>query len=64
VFISSPKGTVTVFHGNAGPAAGREFYLQALAPLNYRVILAEYPGYGGRTGTLIRASWPLPVTTA
>jgi hypothetical protein len=36
--ISSPKGTVIVFHGNAGSAAGREFYVQALAPLGYRVI--------------------------
>jgi pimeloyl-ACP methyl ester carboxylesterase len=50
--IQSPKGTVIVFHGNAGSAAGREFYVQALTPLGYRVILAEYPGYGGRKGKL------------
>ena len=44
------KGTIIVFHGNAGTAADRDYYVQALAPLGYRVILAEYPGYGARTG--------------
>jgi len=43
-------GTIIVFHGNAGTAAERDYYVQALAPLGYRVILAEYPGYGDRTG--------------
>ena len=46
------KGTIVVFHGNAGTAADRTFYVSALAPLGYRVILAEYPGYGGRKGEL------------
>ena len=50
--IPDPKGTVIVFHGNAGDAAGRAFYARALTPLGYRVILAEYPGYGGRKGPL------------
>lgn len=44
------RGTVIVFHGNAGHAGHRAFYVQALAPLGYRVILAEYPGYGPRPG--------------
>jgi len=44
------KGTVIVFHGNAGAAYHRSFYAKALVPHNMRVILAEYPGYGGRTG--------------
>jgi len=44
------RGTVIVFHGNAGHAGHRTFYVQALAPLGYRVILAEYPGYGPRPG--------------
>jgi pimeloyl-ACP methyl ester carboxylesterase len=48
--ISRPKGTVVVFHGNAGTASDRAYYVQALAPLGYRVILAEYPGYGKRPG--------------
>ncbi len=45
-------GTVVVFHGNAGNAADRRSYVKALSPLGYRVILAEYPKYGGRTGEL------------
>ena len=44
------KGTIVVFHGNAGTAADREYYVQALTSLGYRVLLAEYPGYGGRKG--------------
>ena len=44
------RGTVIVFHGNAGHAGHRAFYAQALVPLGFRVILAEYPGYGPRTG--------------
>jgi uncharacterized protein len=44
------KGTIVVFHGNAGTAADRVYYVQALTRLGYRVLLAEYPGYGGRNG--------------
>lgn len=44
------RGTVLVFHGNAGAAWQRSYYVDALHPLGYRVILAEYPGYGGRPG--------------
>lgn len=46
------NGTVIVFHGNAGRASDRAFYINELAVLGYRVILAEYPGYGGRLGNL------------
>jgi hypothetical protein len=50
---ASPKmGTVVVFHGNAGTAADRTYYSDALCALGYRVILAEYPMYGGRGGEL------------
>jgi uncharacterized protein len=45
------KGTIIVFHGNAGSAINRIYYLQALEKLGYRVILAEYPGYGARKGS-------------
>lgn len=45
-----PKGTVIVFHGNAGAAYQRGFYIEPLSAQNLRVILAEYPGYGGRAG--------------
>jgi alpha-beta hydrolase superfamily lysophospholipase len=44
------NGTVIVFHGNAGSAYHRSFYVKALSTQNLRVILAEYPGYGGRDG--------------
>jgi pimeloyl-ACP methyl ester carboxylesterase len=46
------KGTVVIFHGNAGTAADRSYYVKALRPLGYRVLLAEYPGYGARNGEL------------
>jgi pimeloyl-ACP methyl ester carboxylesterase len=55
--IGHTKGTVIVFHGNAGTAADRAYYLTALEPLGYRVILAEYPGYGTRKGDLGEASF-------
>ena len=44
------RATIVVFHGNAGGAVDRSYYVHALAPLGYRVLLAEYPGYGGRSG--------------
>jgi alpha-beta hydrolase superfamily lysophospholipase len=44
------NGTIIVFHGNAGTAADRVFYVKLLPALGYRVILAEYPAYGGRKG--------------
>jgi pimeloyl-ACP methyl ester carboxylesterase len=50
--INHLRGTIIVFHGNAGTAADRTYYMKALEPLGYRVILAEYPGYGARAGEL------------
>jgi pimeloyl-ACP methyl ester carboxylesterase len=50
--IGNIKGTVAVFHGNAGTAADRAYYVKALGSIGYRVILAEYPGYGQREGQL------------
>jgi alpha-beta hydrolase superfamily lysophospholipase len=44
------QGTVIAFHGNAGSAWQRDYFVHALGPLGLRVVLAEYPGYGGRTG--------------
>ena len=54
-FVSPPgprkaAGTIIVFHGNAGSALDRSYYVHALGRLGYRVILAEYPGYGARPG--------------
>lgn len=54
---SRGQGTVVVFHGNAGGARDRGYYLQALERRGYRVLLAEYPGYGGRRGGLGEADW-------
>jgi len=47
---TSVKGTVIVFHGNAGTALARTYYVDSLTRLGYRVILAEYPGYAARPG--------------
>jgi pimeloyl-ACP methyl ester carboxylesterase len=55
VSIAGPhyaKGTVIVFHGNSSLAAGSAYHMRALEPLGYRVVLVEYPGYGGRNGKL------------
>jgi len=46
----APSGTIVLFHGNGGTAFDREFYLEPLMKLGFRVILAEYPKYGGRPG--------------
>jgi uncharacterized protein len=54
--VADPAGTARataiVFHGNAGHAGHREFYVTALTRLGLRVILAEYPGYGPRGGAV------------
>ena len=47
---NQPKGTIIVFHGNAGTADNRNYYSRALTSRGYRVLLAEYPGYGVRKG--------------
>ena len=44
------RGTIVIFHGNAMAAFHRLFYLDALGRQHFRVLLAEYPGYGGRGG--------------
>ena len=46
--LPQAKGTIVIFHGNAGSAKGRYYYIEALERLGYRIILAEYPGYGSR----------------
>ena len=46
----APNGTIVLFHGNGGTAADRGFYLEPFMELGFRVILAEYPKYGGRPG--------------
>ena len=48
--LTALSGTIVIFHGNGGTALDRGFYLKPLMDLGYRVILAEYPRYGGRPG--------------
>jgi len=50
------RGTFLLFHGNAGHAGNRGWYVDRLSRLGVRVILAEYPGYGPRDGELGEAS--------
>jgi pimeloyl-ACP methyl ester carboxylesterase len=46
----APNGTIVLFHGNGGTALDRGFYFEPFMELGFRVILAEYPKYGGRPG--------------
>ena len=46
----APSGTLVLFHGNGGTALDRGFYLKPFMDLGFRVVLAEYPKYGGRPG--------------
>ena len=50
------RGTVVVFHGNAGCAFDRGYYVEAFARRGFRTFLYEYPGYGGRPGRPSAAS--------
>lgn len=67
------RGTVLYFHGNSGHASHRVYSIKALTALGYRVVLAEYPGFGRRPGAAtagnclncaledfprVRARWP------
>ncbi|MGY6276860.1 alpha/beta hydrolase [Methylomonas sp. MgM2] len=49
--IKQAKGTIIVFHGNAGSAMHRTYFIDGFQSLGYRVIIAEYPGYGARAGS-------------
>lgn len=46
------RGTAIIFHGNAGHVGHRAYYVRELNARGFRVILAEYPGYGPRGGDL------------
>jgi alpha-beta hydrolase superfamily lysophospholipase len=50
--LPASRGTVLVWHGNAGSALHRGYYVPALQRLGFRVVLLEYPGYGARVGKL------------
>jgi alpha-beta hydrolase superfamily lysophospholipase len=44
----SAVGTCLVWHGNAGSARQREYLAAPLLRQGWRVVVAEYPGYGAR----------------
>ena len=48
----SARRRILVFHGNAGLALQREYYVRGLQALRqgWEVFLFEYPGYGSRAG--------------
>ena len=50
------RGTIIVFHGNGGNALHRSWYADTLQQQGYRTLLAEYPGYGHRSGSKDEAS--------
>jgi alpha-beta hydrolase superfamily lysophospholipase len=52
-----PRGTCVVWHGNAGSARQRDYLALPLLQLGWRVVVAEYPGYGARpVGSLREAA--------
>ncbi len=58
---SEARTRVLVFHGNAGSALDRVYYLEATGGPEREIVLFEYPGYGARPGrpsqrTLVEAA--------
>jgi alpha-beta hydrolase superfamily lysophospholipase len=43
----NPAGDIVVFHGNAGSACDRAYFISALNELGFAVSIVEYPGYSG-----------------
>lgn len=48
--LQPSKGTVIFFHGNSGNAWKYLAYHQQFNAMGYRMVLAEYPGFGWRSG--------------
>ncbi len=53
---TTPRGTIVLFHGNGGHALHRGWFADELERHGYRILLAEYPGYGHRTGATDEAT--------
>ncbi len=49
---SHPDSWVVVFHGNAGNACDRTYFMDLLADFNSNIVLFEYPGYGNDLNVL------------
>ena len=47
----APRGTVLVFHGNAGNISHRVDYLRMFHGLRYSTLIVDYRGYGRSTGS-------------
>jgi uncharacterized protein len=50
VEVPQPRGTVLLFHGNAGNISHRIDYLAMLARLGYSSFIFDYRGYGSSSG--------------
>lgn len=48
------RGTCVIWHGNAGSARQRGYLAAPLLRLGWRVVVAEYPGYGARSRGSLR----------
>jgi uncharacterized protein len=53
--VANPRRVVVFFHGSDGEALDRA-WAEELVPTKDLLILAEYPGYGARKGTLSEAA--------
>ncbi|MBN1569020.1 MAG: alpha/beta fold hydrolase [Acidobacteria bacterium] len=54
--VSRPRNRLVVFHGNAGYALHRSYYVNGFhalpeGPMTWELYLFEYPGYGARAGS-------------
>jgi fermentation-respiration switch protein FrsA (DUF1100 family) len=49
--VTGARGTVLLFHGNAGNISHRIDYAQMFRTLGYNTLLVDYRGYGKSTGT-------------
>jgi len=47
----APRGVAIWFHGNAGNALTRRIFAPPFLGRGFRLVLAEYPGYGPRPGS-------------
>jgi uncharacterized protein len=52
--VGKAIGTCLIWHGNAGSARQRDYLAAPLLKLGWRVVVAEYPGYGARPTASLR----------
>ena len=52
--VGKVSGTCVIWHGNAGSARQRDYLAAPLLRLGWRVLVAEYPGYGARPAGSLR----------